>query len=35
MRIFNEFDKVRTLLDVNSYSDRYVLKSDTFVVHLN
>ena len=35
MRIFNESNKEGTLLDVNCYSDRYVLESGTFVVHLN
>ena len=34
MRIINESNKVGTLLVVNCYSDSYVLKSGTFVVHL-
>ena len=35
MRIFNESNKVGTQLGVNCSSDIYVLKSGTFVVHLN
>ena len=35
MRIINESDKIGTLLDVNCQSDRYVVKSGKFVIHLN